>query len=289
MGSMSHMANMSGSFTDLWSPGLLLILLIITYVYFQLIGPLRHRFTGSSEVSLGKKMLFVTSIVILYIAQGSPINYYSHGMIFSLHMFQQTLIYLILPPILFIALPDWLIRPVLMKSFVRKWVFPWTHPLIAGLLFNLLFSFYHIPLIFNYSFDHPFLHNTYHWVLAITAFMMWCPVFCTLPEWKRMSDFQKMGYIFFNGVLLTPACALIIFSNNLLYPAYVEGSQAINFILPPIEDQQLGGTLMKIIQEIVYGVALAYVFFRWYRKERKKDDDEEAIVEHNQLHPLPSP
>ena len=118
---------------------------------------------------------------------------------------------------------------------------------------------------------------------------MWCPVFCTLIEWKRMTDFQKMGYIFFNGVLLTPACALIIFSNSLLYPAYVHGSQAINFILPPLQDQQLGGTLMKIIQEIVYGVALAYVFFRWYRKERKKDDDEEAIVENNLLYPLPSP
>lgn len=289
MESMTHLGSMSGSFTDLWSPGLFLILMIITYVYFQLIGPLRQRFAGSTEVPLNKKILFVTFIVILYIAQGSPINYYSHGLIFSFHMFQQTLIYLILPPILFISLPDWLIRPVMMKSFVRKWVFPWTHPLIAGFLFNLLFSFYHIPMIFNYSFDHFFIHSSYHWILAITAFIMWCPVFCTLPEWKRMSDFQKMAYVFFNGVLLTPACALIIFSSDLLYPAYAAGSQSIHFILPPIEDQQLGGTLMKIIQEIVYVTALAYVFFHWYHKEKKKDDEEEAIMEVNGLQPLTSP
>jgi putative membrane protein len=289
MDSMSHMHDMSGGFAALWSPGLLLILLIIIYGYFQLIGPLRQRFAGSSEVPLGKKLLFITSILIIYIAQGSPINYYSHGLIFSFHMLQQTMIYLILPPLLFLSLPDWLIRPVLMKAFVRRWIYPWTHPLIAGLLFNLLFSFYHIPMIFNYSFDHPFLHNSYHWILAITAFIMWCPVFCSLTEWQRMSDLQKMGYVFFNGVLLTPACALIIFSNDLLYPAYVQGSQMINFSLPPIEDQQLGGTLMKIIQEIVYGVALAYIFFHWYRKEKKKDDDEEAVVERNQLNPLPSP
>jgi putative membrane protein len=283
MDSMPHMNVTSNGFFTQWSPGLLLSLIVITYLYFQLIGPLRQRFTGSSPVSLGRKLLFITAIIIFYTAQGSPINYYSHGLSFSFHMFQQTLVYLILPPILFLSLPDWLIRPFLMMKFLRKWVFPLTHPLIAGLMFNLLFSFYHIPQIFNYTFDHQILHHGYHWILVISAFIMWCPVFCTLPQWNRMTDLQQMGYIFFNGVLLTPACALIIFSHATLYPAYVEGSQMIHFFLPPIEDQQLGGTLMKIIQEIVYGTALAYVFFKWYRKEKKKDIEEEAVAEINRL------
>jgi putative membrane protein len=287
MDSMTHMHDTSGGFFAQWSPGLLLLLIAITFLYFQLIGPLRQRFADSTTVPTKQKLLFITSVVILYIAQGSPINYYSHGFSFSFHMFQQTLVYLILPPLFFLSLPAWLIRPVLMKPIMRKWVYPFTHPLIAGLLFNLLFSFYHIPQIFNYTFAIPLLHQTYHWILAITAFMMWCPVFCTLPAWNRMTDLQKMGYIFFNGVLLTPACALIIFSHDTLYPAYVEGAQMIHFFLPPIEDQQLGGTLMKIIQEIVYGTALAYVFFKWYHKE-KKADDEQASVDNQTLRPLPS-
>ncbi len=29
---------------------------------------------------------------------------------------------------------------------------------------------------------------------------------------------------------------------------------------------------MKIIQEIVYGTCLAYIFFKWYRKERRTED-----------------
>ena len=41
-----------------------------------------------------------------------------------------------------------------------------------------------------------------------------------------------------------------------------------------LHDQQLGGVLMKIIQEIVYGVMLFYIFIAWYRKER----DEENVV-----------
>jgi len=44
--------------------------------------------------------------------------------------------------------------------------------------------------------------------------------------------------------------------------------------LPSVDDQQLGGVIMKIVQEIVYGIALAHAFFTWYRLERKGDDDD---------------
>ncbi|MDB5052938.1 MAG: hypothetical protein JWM44_988 [Bacilli bacterium] len=279
MDSMTHMHDASGSFFAQWSPGLLLILVAAAYIYFQLIGPLRPRFEGSSEVRFSKKLLFVTALVVFYIGQGSPINYYGHGLIFSFHMLQQTMVYLIFPPLLLLSIPDWLVRPVLTKKAVRKWVYPLLHPLIAVLVFNMLFSFYHIPQIFNYTFDHPLLHNGYHIVLLLTAFQMWLLVFCPLPEWDRLSELQKMAYIFANGILLTPACALIIFSNSLLYPTYAEGSQLIHFVLSPLEDQRLGGTLMKVIQELVYGWALGYTFFKWFRTERKREDEDQAKLE----------
>lgn len=45
--------------------------------------------------------------------------------------------------------------------------------------------------------------------------------------------------------------------------------------LPLIQDQQLGGVLMKIIQEVVYGTVLAQVFFKWYRKDSAESEQEE--------------
>jgi putative membrane protein len=41
-----------------------------------------------------------------------------------------------------------------------------------------------------------------------------------------------------------------------------------------LEDQQLGGVIMKIIQEIIYGCVLGYVFFEWYRKDQAESDQE---------------
>ncbi|MDQ1911515.1 cytochrome c oxidase assembly protein [Paenibacillus sp. GD4] len=38
-----------------------------------------------------------------------------------------------------------------------------------------------------------------------------------------------------------------------------------------MNDQSFGGVIMKIVQEIVYGWALGYIFYRWYRRERKDE------------------
>jgi putative membrane protein len=72
------------------------------------------------------------------------------------------------------------------------------------------------------------------------------------------------------GGLLLPACALIIFSDSPMYAPFQEGSTLVP-ILTPLHDQQLGGVLMKITQEISYSIALAYTFFRWVGNERAKE------------------
>ena len=89
----------------------------------------------------------------------------------------------------------------------------------------------------------------------VTAFMMWFPVFCPLPELNRLNDLKKMAYIFGNGVLLTPACALIIFADSVIYDMYANVTVPFTH-LSPLDDQQLGGVIMKIIQEIIYGATL---------------------------------
>jgi putative membrane protein len=115
------------------------------------------------------------------------------------------------------------------------------------------------------------LHNSYHLVLLASAFLMWFPVFSPLPEWNRLTDLQRMAYIFANGVLLTPACALIIFAKDMMYDPYLDAPVIIPW-LHGMDDQQMGGVVMKIIQEIVYGFVLAYSFMKWYRMERREED-----------------
>jgi putative membrane protein len=286
MGHAGHMGTGAPTFFDLWSPWILLLTVALIVGYFYLVGPLRSRFAGSSPVSTGQKWSAVTAALLIYLSEGTPIGYYGHGQSFAMHMLQMSFLYLMLPPFVFIALPDWLLRPVLERPSVRKWLFPLTHPLLTIFLFNMAFSFYHIPGIFNAAFENMVLHTLYHAILGVLAFFMWFPVFCPLPEWNRLSELQKMAYIFANGVLLTPACALIIFASNVMYPFTLPESWLP--YMSQLDDQQLGGTIMKVLQEVIYGTGLAYTFFRWYRRERKKEEEDDLLDNPSLLEPSTS-
>lgn len=122
------------------------------------------------------------------------------------------------------------------------------------------------------------------------------PLLTPLKEFDRMQPLLKIGYIFANSVLITPACVLIIFAPEPLYATYTQGGswmQAMSLCVPPdvleglapgltgpemftplstLIDQQLGGIIMKIIQEITYGGILATVIFSWVRKEKNTID-----------------
>ncbi|WP_370621821.1 cytochrome c oxidase assembly protein [Bacillus sp. JCM 19034] len=41
--------------------------------------------------------------------------------------------------------------------------------------------------------------------------------------------------------------------------------------LEPRTDQQLAGVMMKVFQELVYGIAIGFVFKQWLAKEKQQD------------------
>jgi putative membrane protein len=263
----------AAGFFDLWNPVLLLLVVVAGFVYGKLVNSNKESIKGAEPVSLRQKLAFYTGLALFYIGQGSPINYIGHHYLFSIHMLQQTILYLTVPIFIWTGLPEWMLRPLVRNRSVHALLSFFTKPLIAIFMFNILLSFYHMPFIMDGLMKHSLWLLGYHLVLMVTAFLMWFPVFGPLPELSRLSDLKKIGYIFANGMLLTPACALIIFSNTLIYEMYTNVNVPFAH-LSPLDDQQLGGVLMKIIQEIVYGSVLAYVFFKWYRRERLKEHDE---------------
>jgi putative membrane protein len=280
-------------FRALWSPYFLAVMILITVLYFMIIGPWRSKFKDSNPVTTKQQILFVVGILALYISKGSPVDLLGHIM-FSAHMTQMAVLYLIVPPLLILGIPDWLWKAIIYRPVIKPFLKVFTSPIIALILFNGVFSLYHVPLVFDFVKTDPVYHATMTTIIFFGAMFMWWPLLNTLPDWSSLTGIKKVGYIFANGVLLTPACALIIFATDPLYVTYSEPQAWINALqlcvpadtlsglnltgpemfntLPLVEDQQLGGVVMKIIQEIVYGTILAYIFFQWARKERQKDE-----------------
>jgi len=282
------------SFGELWSPFFFFAIALIGIGYYYLIGPWREKHAPQEErPSAGKQAWVVLGLLLFYLSQGGPLELMGH-LSFTFHMVNMSLSYLIVPPLMLLGIPAFLWRALFKPAFWQrlKWA---AHPLLSLVGFNMLFSIYHVPVVHDYVMTHYAVHVVYYAVMLVASFMMWWQIVTPVPEWPRMADVRKMGYIFANGVLLTPACALIIFSGAPLYGVYtdptiwstamgycvsnpaalltmVDGPWAFS-LLEPLEDQQAGGIVMKLVQEGMYGAILAYVFTQWFRREHTADDE----------------
>ena len=275
-------------FRALWSPYYLKILIIFTIGYFWLVSRYRERKHEGFVLTKRQVFYFLLAMFLLYVVKGSPIDLLSHIM-FSAHMTQMAILYLVIPPLFIISIPEGIWR-VILAGKSRQVIFSFfTKPLIALLFFNILFSLYHLPLVFDYIKSSMILHAGYTVLLFVTAVFMWFPLVNQIPEKDSLSGVKKVAYIFGSGILMTPACALIIFASSPIYSTFTNPESWANAMrlcvpastlsglhlsgpevfsgLPAIEDQQLGGVLMKIIQEIVLGYVLGVIFFAWFKKE----------------------
>jgi putative membrane protein len=260
-----------GSFSDLWSPDIMLATLLIAILYFLLTGPLHTKFAHAKAATNRQRWLFVFALILFYAAEGSPISYYGHHYLFSMHMFQQAILYFALPPLVLLAMPEWLLTKIFEPKPLKLFLRITTQPLVAALLFNSLFSFYHVPFIMDAVMANDVAMAIYHVILILTAFAMWWPIVSPLSDDKKqLAGLKKLTYIFANGVLITPACALIIFAGEPLYNTYINAPQLFQ-THDAFGDQRLGGIIMKLVQEAVYGGVLAYVFYNWYKNEKQDD------------------
>jgi putative membrane protein len=220
-------------------------------------------------------------------------------MIFSAHMVSMSLAYLIAPPLLLMGLPEWMLRPAVTRLKASPFGFL-LNPIVAMFLFNGLFSLYHWPSVHDYVMVHYVLHTIYYFVLFLTSLIMWWFMITPIPDMRQLGDLKRLAYIFANGALLTPACALIIFAGSAVYSTYTDAEawvQAMGFCAPgidpavlielyggpqyfslmePIHDQQLGGVIMKLTQEAMYGSILYYGLVRWYRRENRAESEEDG-------------
>lgn len=280
-------------FRALWSPYYALFILSLGILYFLITGLYRHKFGNHDEPTTWQKVMFYSGLALLYIVKGSPIDLVGHIM-FTAHMIQMALYYLVFPILIIKGIPAWIWRKVLYLPVLKNVLQVLTKPLVALLLFNGLFSLYHIPTVFDFTKTSVTAHAIVTTVILFTSFFVWFSVFPPLPEMDKLSPLLKIGYIFANGVLITPACGLIIFAPTSLYSTYSDPSAwaaALSLCVPggvlnglslggpqifsPItilHDQQLGGIVMKVMQEIVYGFILGIIFFSWFKQENTSID-----------------
>ena len=251
---------------EVWNP-LLFIALAVIYIFYLRVMRRIPSFSESG-IPLKKNAAFAAGLLVVYVALAGPVAVMSNNSVLSIHMLQQSLMYVVMPPLILLGMPIEFYRFLNEQVFNIRFLRFLRWPLLHLFLFNLLWSFYHIPFIYEYILEHVLLLEVVHVVINTSAFLMWIQVLAPDGLINRMSYVMKMGYMFANGMLITPACALIIFSNVVLYSSILEAPELF-FIATPLDDQQLGGVIMKVVQEFSYSIVIGSIFYKWVKAEKE--------------------
>lgn len=250
-------------------PSLVLGLFLFTAAYFYAIGPLRCRHQLGPPVRRGQIMLFLISQVILVIALLSPIDYIGDRFLFSVHMIQHLLLASLWPPLILLATPDWLVRPLFRRSLLGPLALFATAPVVAIGLFNLDMDLWHLPALYDLTLTDSSIHIIEHLTFMAFGLINWWPVLSPLPE-QRLSYPIQLLYLFADAMLLMAPSLVLTFSPVAFYTPYTLAPRLWG--ISALTDQSVGGLIMWYPGDLPYAVWLVIAFYRWFEGGGTRDE-----------------
>jgi putative membrane protein len=207
------------------------------------------------------------ALVIFYLAVGSPLDEAGDRFLFSAHMVQHSILIFFLPPLILAAFPSYVFKPLTEHPATRSLFAFLVHPVVALLTFNLVFATWHIPWLYEYALRDRAVHELEHIMFLVTAIQAWWPISSPSKDFPRLAPGPRILYLFLMSVSQIPLFAFLVMLGEQYYPTYAAAPRIISYI-SPLEDQAIGGIIMKVLGEIIFGFYLLLAFIEWYRGER---------------------
>ncbi len=242
--------------------------------YLLSVGPLRHRFPGSSDVPTRRIVLFTVGLWSIFFALYSPLDPLSDYYLFSAHMIQHLFLVLVGPPLMLLGTPGWMLRPILQLPGVYPVAKVLTFPVLAALLFNVVFAIWHVPAVYEAGLNSITVHIIQHLTFIATGVIMWWPVLSPMKELPRLPYGAQVLYMFILSIPPAIVGALITFADGTLYETYAQAPEIWG--ISTAADQQIGGVIMKLPGFLIFVTAAGIIFFNWAAKEEEKDRIEAA-------------
>jgi cytochrome c oxidase assembly factor CtaG len=209
--------------------------------------------------SLLRSALFFSGLVLAFVAVASPVATVAVHYLVSAHLLQNVVLAEWTPALLVLGLGPWVAGWVARTSVARTL----TRPLVALPLWLATYAFWHVPFAYEAALDNRLLLDLEHLSYVAVGLCLWWPVFQDEP-WHLPSG-GKAAYLFAAFVLASPLGLLFALLPSPLYDTYVQAPRL--WSLEPLEDQQIGGTLMAVSEAIVFFGLLAYFFVRFMAEE----------------------
>jgi putative membrane protein len=248
----------------------LVAFLVGAYVYMvRTIGP-RAVAAGEPPIRRRQVVAFVAAMVVLFVASTWPIHQIGEDYLYSVHMIQHMLLSYVLPPLVLLATPEWLLRTLLGQGRGYRAVRFLARPVVAGVLYNGVMFTMHIPGVVNTATVVGPLHFSLHLLVVLAATLMWMPVVGPLPE-LRMTPGGKMVYLFLISVFVAIPSGWLSFAEGAVYSHY--GRQPVRvWNMSPQDDQQLAAIIMQVGGGYYLWSIIIFTFFRRFSTTANRDN-----------------
>lgn len=226
------------------------------------------------HVPPGRGAVFALGVLTLFLALHSPLHHLAEEYLFSAHAVQHLLLTLVIPPLLLLGTPGWLLTgSPLGGGLSRPWLVQLlrspAYPVVAFLIFNLPFAYVHFPVIYDAIFGNEVSHRVTHVAFLGTGILTWLPLLSPAPEAiPRLSQPAQMLYCFFQTLPGSLVGSLLTLSDRVLYREYL--TKALGVGVSPLADQQVGGLLMWVVGGTFWLVVLTVIFYIWAAKEERQ-------------------
>ncbi len=250
---------------EIW---LLIVFFIVAYTYaVRVIGP-QAGVPKDQILSRKNLMAFIGGIGLVWFSTDWPMHDISEEYLYSVHMFQHMVLAYFVPPLVLLAIPEWLFRAVIGEGKAYRFVRFLSKPIIAGLLFNVVVMITHIPGLVNRSAESSPLHYAMHILVVTTALCMWSPI-CSPAKEFHIGYAGKTIYLFLMSVVPTVPAAWLTFAEDSVYKHYDIPIRVWGLSVET--DQQLAGAVMKTGGSIFLWAIVIFIFFKRLAKGFYKD------------------
>lgn len=197
-------------------------------------------------VSRAQVVAFASGLVALGLALTWPVADLAQRTSATAHVVQQLLLVLVVPPLLLLGLPRWLLALATRSRPADAAVRLLAHPATAFALFNLALLAAWLPPVIDAEARLAAVDVAVHAVLLVAGLAMWAPAMRILPGARALSTAARIAYLFAQSVVFNFPALILIFAAHPLYPVYAAHVQAV-LGLSPVVDQQLAGATAKFV------------------------------------------
>lgn len=257
-------------------PTFVAALVLAASAYFAAVGPLRHRIAPGEPFPVRQAILFALALAVAYLAIGTPIDSIGERYLFSVHMFQHNLLMYPVPTLLLLGMPRWLVDPLFRSAGMLPLGRFLVHPAVALIVPNVVFTGWHFPPLYELALRSKFAHLVEHATMLGSCLVLWWPIHTSSRVLPRYGYGGQMLYLFLQSVAQIPVFFFLTFTGDTYYPTYEQAARIVD--LTPLQDQQLGGVVMKIVAMLVFGIGILVAFMKWYQEEERQPPLPRAVA-----------